>query len=59
MTNLFSELEVILFLHSNYYKIEPTKITIDNYYTCRTHMSMFFGARDIKGDDMIVAHDLL
>lgn len=53
------ELEVILFLHSNYNKVEATKVTIDNYYTCRTHMTMFFGSRDIKGADMVVAHDLL
>uniref|UniRef100_A0A336M8X4 CSON013469 protein n=1 Tax=Culicoides sonorensis TaxID=179676 RepID=A0A336M8X4_CULSO len=53
-----TELEVILFLHSNYNKMEAAKMTIDNYYTSRTHMSQFFGARDVKSDDMAVAHDL-
>lgn len=54
-----TELEIILFLHSNYNRIELTKITIDNFYTCRTHMSMFFDSRDIKGSDMDNAHDTL
>ncbi|XP_063709295.1 uncharacterized protein LOC134837834 [Culicoides brevitarsis] len=53
-----TELEVILFLHSNYNKIEATKTTIDNYYTCRTHMGMFFGSRDVTGQDVKTAHDI-
>ncbi|KAL0129294.1 hypothetical protein PUN28_004180 [Cardiocondyla obscurior] len=35
-----------LFLHSNYYQIEPTKITIENYYTIRTHLPEIFCNRD-------------
>ncbi|KYQ56321.1 Alpha-tocopherol transfer protein-like protein, partial [Trachymyrmex zeteki] len=35
-----------LFLHSNYYQMEPTKNTIENYYTTRTHMSDIFCNRD-------------
>ncbi|XP_025994094.1 alpha-tocopherol transfer protein-like [Solenopsis invicta] len=35
-----------LFLHSNYYQIEPTKKTIENYYTTRTHIPEFFCNRD-------------
>ncbi|XP_039302240.1 alpha-tocopherol transfer protein-like [Solenopsis invicta] len=35
-----------LFLHSNYYNIEPTKNTIENYYTTRTHLPEFFCNRD-------------
>ncbi|XP_055528168.1 alpha-tocopherol transfer protein-like isoform X1 [Wyeomyia smithii] len=42
-----TELERILFLHSNYFKIEATKQTIEAYYTCRTHVSMFFAKRDV------------
>ncbi|XP_039304662.1 alpha-tocopherol transfer protein-like [Solenopsis invicta] len=35
-----------LFLHSNYYQMEPTKNTIENYYTTRTHVSEIFCNRD-------------
>ncbi|EGI59705.1 Alpha-tocopherol transfer protein-like protein, partial [Acromyrmex echinatior] len=35
-----------LFLHNNYYQIEPTKNTIENYYTTRTHLSEIFCNRD-------------
>lgn len=38
-----------LFLHSNYYQIEPTKNTIENYYTVRTHLPEFFCNRDPLG----------
>uniref|UniRef100_A0A336KST9 CSON013468 protein n=1 Tax=Culicoides sonorensis TaxID=179676 RepID=A0A336KST9_CULSO len=53
-----TELEVILFLHSNYYKIEAAKVTIENYYTSRTNLTKFFGSRDIKSNEMMVAHDV-
>ncbi|XP_036147057.1 alpha-tocopherol transfer protein-like [Monomorium pharaonis] len=39
-----------LFLHSNYYQMEPTKNTIENYYTIRTHLPEFFCNRDPLGD---------
>jgi len=39
-----------LFLHSNYYQIEPTKNTIENYYTTRTHIPEFFCNRDPLGE---------
>ncbi|XP_071561098.1 alpha-tocopherol transfer protein-like isoform X2 [Temnothorax nylanderi] len=35
-----------LFLHSNYYQMEPTKNTIETYYTARTHLPEFFCNRD-------------
>lgn len=41
------DIDLILFLHSNYYSIEPTKKTIDNYYTMRTHVPELFTNRDI------------
>lgn len=40
---------LILFLHSNYYRLEPSKTTIENYYTCRTHVVEFFTNRDPIG----------
>ncbi|KYQ49139.1 Alpha-tocopherol transfer protein-like protein [Trachymyrmex zeteki] len=39
-------LYLILFLHSNYYRIEPTKKTIDNFYTIRTLLPEVFSNRD-------------
>lgn len=41
--------EYALFLHSNYYRIEPTKNTIEEYYTVRTHLPEFFSDRDPLG----------
>lgn len=41
--------ELALFLHSNYYRLEPTKATIDAYYTIRTHVPEFFSDRDPLG----------
>ncbi|XP_014485794.1 PREDICTED: alpha-tocopherol transfer protein-like isoform X2 [Dinoponera quadriceps] len=42
------DVELAVFLHSNYYHIEPTKSTIENYYTCRTHAPELFSNRDIR-----------
>lgn len=36
----------VLFLHSNYYHLESTKKTIDNFFTSRTHMPEVFSNRD-------------
>lgn len=44
-----SDSELALFLHSNYYLIEPTKTTIDTYYTTKTHVPEFFANRDPLG----------
>ncbi|KAL7292795.1 hypothetical protein TKK_0013622 [Trichogramma kaykai] len=41
--------ELALFLHSNYYRMEPTKVTLDTFYTIRTHVPEFFGNRDPVG----------
>ncbi|XP_071639835.1 alpha-tocopherol transfer protein-like [Temnothorax longispinosus] len=41
-----SDSELALFLHSNYYRLEPTKTTIDTFYTVRTHVPEFFCNRD-------------
>lgn len=42
--------EIALFLHSNYYRMEPTKTTIDTYYTVKTHVPEFFANRDPVGN---------
>ncbi|KAG5312590.1 TTPAL protein, partial [Acromyrmex insinuator] len=41
-----SDSELALFLHSNYYRLEPTKTTIDTFFTVRTHVPEFFSNRD-------------
>lgn len=47
-----SDKELSLFLHSNYYRLEPTKTTIDSYFTIRTRVPEFFSNRDsIEGED--------
>lgn len=44
--------ELAIFLHSNYYQLEPTKVTIDSYFTVRTRVPEFFSNRDpINGED--------
>ncbi|XP_008548387.1 alpha-tocopherol transfer protein-like [Microplitis demolitor] len=45
-----SDSELVLFLHSNYYRLEPTKTTIDTFYTVRTHVPEFFFNRDPLGN---------
>lgn len=44
-----SDSEYALFLHSNYYRMEPTKNTIEAYYTARTHLPEFFSDRNPLG----------
>lgn len=44
---------LVLFFHSCYFKMEPTKITIDNYFSCRTHVPEFFTDRDPFKTDLV------
>ncbi|XP_053994005.1 uncharacterized protein LOC128884565 [Hylaeus volcanicus] len=44
-----TDAELALFFHSNYYRLEPTKATIDTYYTVKTHVPEFFSHRDPFG----------
>ncbi|XP_014224104.1 alpha-tocopherol transfer protein-like [Trichogramma pretiosum] len=48
-----SDNQLILFLHSNYFRLEACKISIENYYTCRTHVPEFFSNRDPIGSKEI------
>lgn len=41
-----TDAELARFLHSNYYRSEPTKATIETFYTVRTHVPEFFANRD-------------
>lgn len=41
------DVELVLFLHSNYYRIEPAKEMIENYYTYRTHAPELFFNKDM------------
>ncbi|KMQ87735.1 alpha-tocopherol transfer [Lasius niger] len=41
------DVQLVIFLHSNHYQIEPTKNTIENYFTIRTHVPEFFSNRDL------------
>lgn len=44
-----SEEFLILALHSNYYRMEAAKTTIENFFTARTHIVEFFSNRDPLG----------
>lgn len=37
---------LVMFLHCNYYRMEPTKKTIDNFFSIRTHFPEVFSNRD-------------
>ncbi|GJQ85279.1 hypothetical protein Trydic_g23178 [Trypoxylus dichotomus] len=41
-----SEFQIIIFLHSCYYRMEPTKICIETFYTARVHCPEFFKNRN-------------
>lgn len=45
--------ELAIFLHSNYYRLEPTKVAIDSYFTIRTHVPEFFSNKDPVEDEDI------
>ncbi|KAL6256814.1 hypothetical protein P5V15_011754 [Pogonomyrmex californicus] len=47
-----SDSELALFLHSNYYRLEPTKSTIDTFFTVRTHVPEFFCNRDFNNKEL-------
>lgn len=42
-----TDTDLILFIHSNYYMMEPTKANIESYFTLRTHLPEFFTNRDL------------
>ncbi|KAL7292389.1 hypothetical protein TKK_0013982 [Trichogramma kaykai] len=44
-----SDNELALFLHSNYYEVEPAKASLDTFYTFRSHVPEFFADRDPVG----------
>lgn len=46
------DVQLAIFLHSNYYQLEPTKNTIENYYTIRTQVPELFSDRDIKSEKL-------
>ncbi|KAJ8676443.1 hypothetical protein QAD02_012230 [Eretmocerus hayati] len=47
-----SDSELALFLHSNCYMIEPTKVTIDTFYSIRTHAPEIFSNRDVRSKEL-------
>lgn len=40
------------FLHSNYYDVEETKVTIENFYTMRTRFRDLFSNPDLLCDEL-------
>ncbi|XP_014217588.1 alpha-tocopherol transfer protein-like [Copidosoma floridanum] len=47
--NYIDENALIMFLHSNYFRLEPTKNTIESFLTTRTHIPECFSNRDPIG----------
>lgn len=45
--------EIALFLHSNYYRSEPSKKTIEAFYSIRSHIPEFFGNRVFEEDEKL------
>uniref|UniRef100_A0A182LVQ2 CRAL-TRIO domain-containing protein n=1 Tax=Anopheles culicifacies TaxID=139723 RepID=A0A182LVQ2_9DIPT len=54
-----TELELILFLHSNYYDLEAAQRTIECYYTFRTNCKNLFGNRNLETNAIQTAMDVL
>ncbi|KAL1404042.1 hypothetical protein pipiens_019094 [Culex pipiens pipiens] len=47
-----SDIDVHRFLHSNYYDVEETKVTIENFYTMRTRFRDLFSNPDLLCDEL-------
>ncbi|GLG95800.1 Uncharacterized protein GBIM_02694 [Gryllus bimaculatus] len=47
--------ELVLFLHSCYYRVEAAKVTADTYFTARTHLPEFFAHRDATKPEVQLA----
>ncbi|VVC29338.1 Cellular retinaldehyde binding/alpha-tocopherol transport,CRAL-TRIO lipid binding domain,CRAL/TRIO, N- [Cinara cedri] len=50
---------LILFLHSCFYRLEPTKVTIESYFTLRTHSPELFTKRDTEIKSVIDAFNAI
>uniref|UniRef100_A0A182PKP8 CRAL-TRIO domain-containing protein n=1 Tax=Anopheles epiroticus TaxID=199890 RepID=A0A182PKP8_9DIPT len=54
-----TELELMLFLHSNYYDLEAAQRTIECYYSFRTSCKNLFGSRNLEKAAIHTAMDVL
>ncbi|XP_035891739.1 alpha-tocopherol transfer protein-like [Anopheles stephensi] len=54
-----TELELILFLHSNYYDLEAAQRTIECYYSFRSSCKNLFGNRNLEANPIQTAMDVL
>uniref|UniRef100_A0A182SVL2 CRAL-TRIO domain-containing protein n=1 Tax=Anopheles maculatus TaxID=74869 RepID=A0A182SVL2_9DIPT len=54
-----TELELILFLHSNYYDLEAAQRTIECYYSFRSSCKNLFGNRNLEASAIQTAMDVL
>ncbi|CAH1711992.1 alpha-tocopherol transfer protein-like [Aphis gossypii] len=46
---------LVLFFHSCFYRLEPTKVTIESYFTLRTHSPELFTKRDTDEKSVLEA----
>ncbi|XP_058835296.1 alpha-tocopherol transfer protein-like isoform X3 [Topomyia yanbarensis] len=56
---LVTELELVLFIHSNYYNMDAAKKTVEAYFTFRTSCKDFFVKRDITVASLQRSKDIL
>lgn len=54
-----TEHEIILHLLGKNSGIESSKKLIDNFYTFRSHVTEIFGSRDVLGEDIQMAEEVL
>ncbi|XP_026273568.1 alpha-tocopherol transfer protein-like [Frankliniella occidentalis] len=50
-----SDAELVLFLHTCYYRLEPAKTALDTYFTVRTHAPELFTDRTLQSADVSAA----
>lgn len=56
---IITHIEIIQFLHSNYYNLEATKQTIVKYFDCRTNYKEYFKNLDLDSAELIQASEAL
>lgn len=54
-----TDLEIILFLHSNFYDVDATKLNIKTYFECRSDYSEFFKNFNLNNNALVQVSDAM